>query len=173
MHIPERAKCNWIRERIETIDPVRTGAAAATVVEHNAEALRCMRLPAARCRLRPSREVPPFTRPPARPHCFLPSPPIGAQPQYTKREKLNILDRLAWSEMFETFLAKKWVGCVRACVRVHCGSPRGTMTMTACFSCPWRWNSLRLASSLRLRHTKCSGFRQFMYPHRLIICVGT
>lgn len=22
MHIPEREKCNWIRERIETVDPV-------------------------------------------------------------------------------------------------------------------------------------------------------
>jgi len=55
MHIPEREKCNWIREQIETIDP----------------------------------------------------------PMYTKKEKLNILDRLAWSEMFETFLAKKYTAAKR------------------------------------------------------------
>jgi len=36
-----------------------------------------------------------------------PPPTLCLQPMYTKKEKLNILDRLAWSEMFETFLAKK------------------------------------------------------------------
>lgn len=31
------------------------------------------------------------------------------QPAFTKKDKTNILDRLAWSDMFETFLANKWV----------------------------------------------------------------
>jgi len=50
MHIPDRDRCNWLRERIETPEPV------------------------------------PFTR----------------------QEKLHTLDRLAWSDMFETFLANKY-----------------------------------------------------------------
>lgn len=50
MHIPDRDRCNWLRERIETPEPV------------------------------------PFTR----------------------KEKLHTLDRLAWSDMFETFLANKY-----------------------------------------------------------------
>ena len=52
MHIPNREKCNWLRERIETPDMV----------------------------------------------------------EFTKQKKLHTLDRLAWSEMFESFLASK---CVR------------------------------------------------------------
>ena len=55
MHIPERDKCNWIRERIETIDPV----------------------------------------------------------QFTKQQKLHMLDRLSWSDMFETFLANKYTAAKR------------------------------------------------------------
>lgn len=55
MHIPERDKCNWIRERIETVDA----------------------------------------------------------PAYSKKEKINILDRLAWSDMFETFLANKYTAAKR------------------------------------------------------------
>ncbi|GIL90737.1 hypothetical protein Vretimale_15815 [Volvox reticuliferus] len=55
MHIPERDKCNWIRERIETIDKV----------------------------------------------------------QFTKAQKLHMLDRLAWSDMFETFLANKYTAAKR------------------------------------------------------------
>lgn len=55
MHIPESDKCNWIRERIETVDA----------------------------------------------------------PAYTKKEKINILDRLAWSDMFETFLANKYTAAKR------------------------------------------------------------
>ena len=40
---------------------------------------------------------------------FLPTPfPFRAQPRFTTKEKLNILDRVAWSEMFETFLANKY-----------------------------------------------------------------
>jgi 2-oxoglutarate dehydrogenase E1 component len=50
MHIPDRDRCNWLRERIETPEPV------------------------------------PFSR----------------------KEKLHTLDRLAWSDMFETFLANKY-----------------------------------------------------------------
>eukprot|EP00197_Chlamydomonas_leiostraca_P002032 CAMPEP_0202857420 /NCGR_PEP_ID=MMETSP1391-20130828/366_1 /ASSEMBLY_ACC=CAM_ASM_000867 /TAXON_ID=1034604 /ORGANISM="Chlamydomonas leiostraca, Strain SAG 11-49" /LENGTH=1038 /DNA_ID=CAMNT_0049536215 /DNA_START=20 /DNA_END=3136 /DNA_ORIENTATION=- len=55
MHMHESDKCNWIRERIETIDP----------------------------------------------------------PAYSKKEKLAILDRLAWSDMFETFLANKYTAAKR------------------------------------------------------------
>jgi 2-oxoglutarate dehydrogenase complex dehydrogenase (E1) component-like enzyme len=29
------------------------------------------------------------------------------QPVFSKKEKLNILDRVAWSDMFESFLANK------------------------------------------------------------------
>uniref|UniRef100_A0A7S0YTI5 2-oxoglutarate dehydrogenase, mitochondrial n=1 Tax=Polytomella parva TaxID=51329 RepID=A0A7S0YTI5_9CHLO len=55
MHIPDRDKCNWIRERIETIDP----------------------------------------------------------PAYTKQQKLHVLNRIAWSDMFETFLANKFSAAKR------------------------------------------------------------
>lgn len=55
MHIPEAEKCNWLREKIETIDP----------------------------------------------------------PQFSQKEKLQILDRVAWSEMFETFLANKYSSAKR------------------------------------------------------------
>ena len=55
MHIPDGDKCNWIREKIETVDP----------------------------------------------------------PKYTQTEKLQILDRVAWSEMFETFLANKFSSAKR------------------------------------------------------------
>lgn len=55
MHIPEADKCNWIREKIETVDP----------------------------------------------------------PKYSQKEKLQILDRVAWSEMFETFLANKFSSAKR------------------------------------------------------------
>lgn len=55
MHIHETEKCNWIREKIETIDP----------------------------------------------------------PKFSQKEKLQILDRLAWSEMFETYLANKYSSAKR------------------------------------------------------------
>lgn len=55
MHIPDSAKCDWIREKIETIAPL----------------------------------------------------------QYSQKEKLQILDRVAWSEMFETFLANKYSSAKR------------------------------------------------------------
>jgi 2-oxoglutarate dehydrogenase E1 component len=55
MHIPDTEKCDWIREKIETIEP----------------------------------------------------------PKYTQKEKLQILDRLAWAEMFETFLANKHTSAKR------------------------------------------------------------
>ncbi len=60
MHIPEPEKCNWIREKIETIDA----------------------------------------------------------PQYSQSEKLQILDRVAWSEMFESFLANKYSSAKR-CEATH------------------------------------------------------
>jgi hypothetical protein len=50
MHIPDREKCNWLRERIET----------------------------------------------------------PAEAVFTPQKKRHTLDRLAWSEMFETFCANKW-----------------------------------------------------------------
>ena len=49
MHIPERDKCNWLRERIETQEKF----------------------------------------------------------EYSKERRLHILDRLAWSELFERYLANK------------------------------------------------------------------
>lgn len=55
MHIPDRDRCNWIRDKIETIDP----------------------------------------------------------PKYSPKEKYHILDRLAWSDMFETFLANKYTAAKR------------------------------------------------------------
>lgn len=55
MHIPDRERCNWIRERIETPDPV----------------------------------------------------------PFSKERKLHMLDRLAWSDMFETFLANKYTAAKR------------------------------------------------------------
>jgi len=55
MHMPDRDKCNWVRERIETIEA----------------------------------------------------------PAFSKKEKLNILDRLAWSDMFENFLANKYTAAKR------------------------------------------------------------
>lgn len=55
MHIPERDKCNWLRERIETPEAV------------------------------------PMSR----------------------EKKLHTLDRLAWSEMFETFCANKFTAAKR------------------------------------------------------------
>eukprot|EP00877_Chromochloris_zofingiensis_P000629 jgi/Chrzof1/10567/Cz05g03220.t1_OGD[v5.2] len=55
MHIPDRERCNWLRERIETPEPVR----------------------------------------------------------FSKQKKLHILDRLAWSDMFETFLANKFTAAKR------------------------------------------------------------
>jgi hypothetical protein len=55
MHVPDRAKCNWLRERIE-----------------------------------------------------LPSPF-----QFSPERKKMILDRLAWSDMFETFLANKYAAAKR------------------------------------------------------------
>ena len=35
------------------------------------------------------------------------------QPQFSQKEKLQILDRVAWSEMFETFLANKYSSAKR------------------------------------------------------------
>jgi hypothetical protein len=55
MHIPNREKCNWLRERIET-----------SQIE-----------------------------------------------EFSKKKKLHILDRLAWSEMFESFLANKYAAAKR------------------------------------------------------------
>lgn len=55
MHIPDRERCNWIRSRIETAEPL----------------------------------------------------------VYTQEKKLNILDRLTWSEMFESFLANKYTAAKR------------------------------------------------------------
>ena len=37
------------------------------------------------------------------------------QPAFDKEMKKHTLDRLAWSDMFETFLANKWVGDEHAC----------------------------------------------------------
>lgn len=55
MHIPDRDRCNWLRERIETPDP----------------------------------------------------------PLFTKERKTHILDRLAWSDLFESFLANKYAAAKR------------------------------------------------------------
>lgn len=55
MHIPDRDRCNWLRERIETIEKV----------------------------------------------------------EFSKEKKLHTLDRLAWSEMFESFLANKYSAAKR------------------------------------------------------------
>lgn len=55
MHIPDRARCNWIRERVETLEP----------------------------------------------------------PRFSPDRKRHILDRLAWSEMFESFLAAKYAAAKR------------------------------------------------------------
>jgi 2-oxoglutarate dehydrogenase E1 component len=55
MHIPSRDQCNWLRERIETKDPIA----------------------------------------------------------YSAERKTHILDRLAWSEMFESFLANKYAAAKR------------------------------------------------------------
>lgn len=55
MHIPDRARCNWIRERVETAEP----------------------------------------------------------PTFSPARKRHILDRLAWSEMFESFLAAKYAAAKR------------------------------------------------------------
>lgn len=55
MHIPDRDRCNWLRDRIETIEKV----------------------------------------------------------EFTKEKKLHTLDRLAWSEMFESFLANKYTAAKR------------------------------------------------------------
>jgi 2-oxoglutarate dehydrogenase E1 component len=55
MHIPDRARCNWIRERVETAEP----------------------------------------------------------PNFSPARKRHILDRLAWSEMFESFLAAKYAAAKR------------------------------------------------------------
>eukprot|EP00983_Pelagomonas_calceolata_P025043 787290-Pelagomonas_calceolata.AAC.4 len=93
MHIPEREKCNWIREQIETIDPVSV-AACVVYVPPAVLALFWLLLCA----------MPSWTRSPSS---------FGLRPMYTKKEKLNILDRLAWSEMFETFLAKKYTAAKR------------------------------------------------------------
>ena len=41
------------------------------------------------------------------------SSPSCAQPQFSQKEKLQILDRVAWSEMFETFLANKYSSAKR------------------------------------------------------------
>ncbi len=35
------------------------------------------------------------------------------QPKFSQKEKLQILDRVAWSEMFETFLANKYSSAKR------------------------------------------------------------
>ncbi|BDA47181.1 2-oxoglutarate dehydrogenase, mitochondrial [Coccomyxa sp. Obi] len=55
MHIPDRERCNWLRERIETAEEFK----------------------------------------------------------YTPERKFQILDRLAWSEMFESFLANKYAAAKR------------------------------------------------------------
>lgn len=55
MHIPNRDQCNWLRERIESSEPVA----------------------------------------------------------YSSTEQLRILDRLAWSELFEGFLANKYAAAKR------------------------------------------------------------
>lgn len=38
---------------------------------------------------------------------------LPLQPKLTKTEKMQILDRLAWSDMFETFLANKYTAAKR------------------------------------------------------------
>jgi 2-oxoglutarate dehydrogenase E1 component len=55
MHMPDRAKCNWLRERIELSSPFK----------------------------------------------------------FSAERKKSILDRLAWSDMFETFLANKYAAAKR------------------------------------------------------------
>ena len=55
---------------------------------------------------------------PCRPRCALSAAPPPRQVEYSAQKKLHILDRLAWSEMFESFLAnkytaaKRWAGAV-------------------------------------------------------------
>nr|KYP75446.1 hypothetical protein KK1_008176 [Cajanus cajan] len=61
MHIPDRGKCNWLREKIET--PVPT--------------------------------------------------------QYNRERREVIFDRLAWSTLFENFLATKWTSAKRGGRRIH------------------------------------------------------
>jgi hypothetical protein len=39
--------------------------------------------------------------------------PTTQQVQFTKAQKLHMLDRLAWSDMFETFLANKYTAAKR------------------------------------------------------------
>jgi hypothetical protein len=83
MHIPDRERCNWIRDRIETAEPVR----------------------------------------------------------YDQQKRLHILDRLAWSDMFETFLANKYTAAKRfgleGCETLVPGAGRAAMWRRCALGALW------------------------------------
>lgn len=98
MHIPDRDRCNWLRERIETPEQVPQQPFLRPCVS------------------------PPFDPVHASPYARFSNlslhgvqPPVGrwAQFKYSAEKKIHILDRLAWSEMFESFLANKFAAAKR------------------------------------------------------------
>ena len=90
MHIPDRDRCNWLRERIETPEQVCPvlcmQPASCPDVLHPGAKLQGAWQTWLAC-------IPQFT--------------------YSPERKIHILDRLAWSEMFESFLANKFAAAKR------------------------------------------------------------
>ena len=85
-----------------------TAAAAADVHSVTTPALRRRYNQPSHMRCSSPHRQAPAAGPPA---CLMPS--LRAQEEYTKEKKLHILDRLAWSEQFEKFLAAKYAAAKR------------------------------------------------------------
>ena len=134
MHIPVRDQCNWLRERIETAEPVRTNPPKNLhSVQHAFEGFTGRNnkyLCTSRAQLHPSAYAH-FYSPsacqmqaihaslahallcPAHTPTYNPLEFYCLQIPYTPERKLHMLDRLAWSEMFESFLANKYTAAKR------------------------------------------------------------
>ena len=114
MHIPIRDQCNWLRERIETSEPARPCGSGCSVWRDRLLQTICH---AFLCHSAHTRFVTagylPVCAQLSSNWCPLKWPACWAQIPYPPERKLHMLDRLAWSEMFESFLASKYTAAKR------------------------------------------------------------
>ena len=142
MHIPDRERCNWLRERIETPEEVRASCISLQLelcwISHPCHPT--IREPSfcCACLVTDCLSVTQFHALPhalqlfmAELHTMVLHAPqalglrhrdtdwglhtftCATQFSYTPDRKIHILDRLAWSEMFESFLANKFAAAKR------------------------------------------------------------
>lgn len=144
MHIPDQEKCNWIRAKVETIDPVGGNVASFSRVSSGGNIMSIStgmhHVPVIQegCKAGPETGTRRFegivdavthdVYHIAAPRCCFHESALfltllgchsqrctvlPPQPKYNQKDKLQILDRLAWSEMFELYLAKKYSNAKR------------------------------------------------------------